>query len=93
MFTGPNTIKGEDVVKFYFIILVICGNVHLGVLKVTPQISMSDPVDVSIITELLMAHGVLRACRSGYNSHLDTSIAAILVSCGMSAIIAMAYQV
>ena len=58
---------------------------------------MSDPVDVSIITELLlklhMAHGVLRACRSGYDSHLNTNIAAILVSCGMSTIIAMAYQV
>ena len=76
---------------------MIYGRVHLGFLRSTPQNFVPDPIDVCIIAELLLkhrvAHVVLNACRSGYHSHLDTSIAATLVSCGTSAVIAMAYQV
>ena len=70
---------------------------RLDFLKSTPYKFLLDPVDASDIAEVLLEnrvyHIVMNACRSGHASNLNTNIAAALISCGLSAVIAMSYEV
>ena len=71
--------------------------VRLDFLRSTPQDFVPDPVDASDIAEVLLEnqvnHVVMNACRSGHASNLDMNIAATLISCVLSAVVAMSYQV